>query len=114
MGTLIKEADLHNPVFYYNHCTFVIKKNSKIKKKIRPTYPNFFDLRYLNTTIFFFGLMIPERSYYFCFSPRAVILKQQLLNENQHDCQTSPFYRDISLWDELTSYRCLEMHLKLD
>ena len=31
MGTLIKEADLHNPVFYYNLCTFVIKKNSKIK-----------------------------------------------------------------------------------
>ena len=31
VGTLIKEADFQNPVFYYNFCTFVIKKKSKIK-----------------------------------------------------------------------------------
>ena len=31
MGTLINEADFQNPVFYYNLCTFVIKKKSKIK-----------------------------------------------------------------------------------
>ena len=32
MGTFIKkEADLQNPVFYYNLCTLVIKKKSKIK-----------------------------------------------------------------------------------
>ena len=27
VGTLIKEADFQNPVFYYNFCTFAIKKN---------------------------------------------------------------------------------------
>ena len=31
VGTLIKEADFQNPVFYYNLCTFVLKTNSKIK-----------------------------------------------------------------------------------
>ena len=31
VGTLIKEADLQNPVFFYNLCPFVIKKKSKIK-----------------------------------------------------------------------------------
>ena len=31
VGALIKEADFQNPVFYYNLCTFVIKKKSKIK-----------------------------------------------------------------------------------
>ena len=31
VGALIKEGDLQNPVFYYNLCTFVIKKKSKIK-----------------------------------------------------------------------------------
>ena len=33
---------------------FVMKKKIQNKNIFRPTYPNFFDLRYLNTTIFFF------------------------------------------------------------
>ena len=58
MGTLIKEADLQGrppehvlllqPLYICN------KKKIQNKNIFRPTYPSFFYLRYLNTTIFFF------------------------------------------------------------
>ena len=53
MGNFINEADLKNPVFY---CNLYMCSKKKIQNNniFRPTYPNFFDLRYLNTTIFFF------------------------------------------------------------
>ena len=51
MGALNKEADLQNPVFYFNLCTFITKINIFLDL---PTL--FFDLRYLNTTTFWGGL----------------------------------------------------------
>ena len=56
-----------------------MKKKIQNKNIFRPTYPNFFDLRYLNTTIFFFWPKYNISQFFIFLSIYLLILDLELL-----------------------------------